>query len=151
MVIFKLVAVFLMSVSVGVLYRIPRSLLLYAGGVGVAAWGVMYLAGLAGANPIMANFLASIVIGVSAELLARLLKKPATIFIIPAFFPLVPGSEAYTTMLYMVKGHYVDGVSMAMRTVLTGAAIAFGIFSSSTVYRLVINYNKLGRVGKLPK
>lgn len=139
----KLIAVFLMSFSVGILYRIPRSLLFYAGAVGLAAWGVMYMAGAFGANMILANFLGSIVIGSGAELLARLLKKPATIFIIPGFFPLVPGGEAYTTMLYMVKGQYVAGISMAMRTLLTGGAIAFGIFSSSMAYRLITNY-KIG-------
>lgn len=137
----KIGAVFLVSASIGILYRIPRKLLVYASLVGVAAWLIMYYTMIAGATIVLADFLASIAVGVMAELLARMLRKPATIFIIPGFIPLVPGGDAYVSMLYMVKGQYVTGVAMGMQTVLTGGAIAFGIFVSSTIFRLVINYN----------
>ena len=136
----KIVAVFLVSASIGILYRIPRTLVVYASLVGVAAWLIMYYTMIAGATVVLADFLASIAVGIMAEILARSLKKPATIFIIPGFIPLVPGSDAYTTMLYMVKGQYVSGVSMGMQTMLTASAIAFGIFVSSAMFKLVINY-----------
>ncbi len=147
----KLAAVFLMATAFGVLYRIPGRLALFASLVGVVAWTVAIISQNMGASLIMGNFLGSIVIGLGAEALARWLKKPAAIFIIPGFIPLVPGGEAYTTMLYMVEGRYLEGVAMFMRTVLTAGAIAFGIFISSTLYRLLINYNterKLSNVGK---
>lgn len=141
MLVLKIGAVFLMSASIGILYRIPRKLLVYASLVGVAAWLIMYYTMIAGATIVLADFLASVAIGVIAEILARILKKPATIFIIPGFIPLVPGGDAYVSMLYMVKGQYVNGVAMGMQTVLTGGAIAFGIFVSSTIIRLLINYS----------
>jgi len=141
MLVLKIVAVFLISASIGILYRIPRKLLVYASLVGVVAWLIMYYTMLVGATIVLADFLASIAVGVMTEVLSRVLKKPATIFIIPGFIPLVPGGDAYTTMLYMVKGKYVDGVAMGMQTVLTGGAIAFGIFVSATIFRLIINYN----------
>lgn len=141
MLLLKIVAVFLISASIGILYRIPRNLLLYASLVGVVAWLIMYYTMIVGATVVLADFLASITVGVMAEFLSRALKKPATIFIIPGFIPLVPGGDAYTTMLYMVKGQYVDGVAMGMQTILTGGAIAFGIFVSATLFRLVTNYN----------
>ena len=137
----KIVAVFLISASIGILYRIPRSLLFYASAVGVVAWLIMYYTMIVGATVVLADFLASIAVGVMAEGLSRTLRKPATIFIIPGFIPLVPGGDAYTTMLYMVKGQYVNGVAMGMQTVLTGGSIAFGIFVSATIFRLVKNYN----------
>jgi len=141
MLLLKIIAVFLISASIGILYRIPRSLLIYASLVGVVAWLIMYYTMIVGGTVVLADFLASIMVGVMAEFLSRILKKPATIFIIPGFIPLVPGGDAYTTMLYMVKGQYVNGVAMGMQTVLTGGAIAFGIFVSATVFRLAINYN----------
>jgi uncharacterized membrane protein YjjB (DUF3815 family) len=141
MLLLKIIAVFLISASIGILYRIPRNLLLYASLVGVVAWLIMYYTMIAGATVVLADFLASVTVGVMAEFLSRTLKKPATIFIIPGFIPLVPGGDAYTTMLYMVKGQYVNGVAMGMQTVLTGGAIAFGIFVSATIFRLVKNYN----------
>lgn len=141
MLIFKIMAVLLISVSVGILYRIPRNLLVYVSMVGMIAWLIMYNTMRFGGTEILADFLASIAVGVMAEILARVLKKPATIFIIPGFIPLVPGGDAYITMLHMVEGHYVEGVTIGMQTILIGGAIAFGIFVSSTIFRLVKNYN----------
>lgn len=137
----KIAAVFMMSAAIGILYRVPRRLLFYDGLVGVLSWLVVYTTLQSGGNIILADFLGSIAVGMIAELLARLLKKPATIFVIPGFIPLVPGGEAYTTIRFMVEGGYADGVAMGMKTVMIGGAIAFGIFVSSTVYRLVINYS----------
>lgn len=137
----KIIAVLLISISVGILYRIPRKLLIYVGIVGAVAWLIMYNTMKLGGNVILADFLASIAVGVMAEILARILKKPATIFIIPGFIPLVPGGDAYMTMLYMVEGSYVAGVARGMQTILTAGAIAFGIFVSSTAFRLIKNYN----------
>lgn len=137
----KIIAVFSISASIGILYRIPRNLVLYASMVGVVAWLIMYYTMIVGATVVLADFLASIAVGIMAEILSRKLRKPATIFIIPGFIPLVPGGDAYTTMLYMVKGQYVNGVAMGMQTILTGGAIAFGIFVSATMFRLITNYN----------
>jgi uncharacterized membrane protein YjjB (DUF3815 family) len=141
MLVLKIVAVLLISLSVGILYRIPRKLLVYVSVVGIVAWLIMYNTMRLGGTEILADFLASIVVGAMAEILARILKKPATIFIIPGFIPLVPGGDAYITMLHMVEGHYVDGVTKGMQTILTAGAIAFGIFVSSTIFRLLKNYN----------
>lgn len=140
-----------MSASIGILYRIPRNLLVYASLVGVVAWLIMYYTMVAGATVVLADFLASIAVGGMAECLARNLRKPATIFIIPGFIPLVPGGDAYITMLHMVKGQYVNGVAMGMQTILTGGAIAFGIFVSSTIFRLVINYKMESNVNNVDK
>lgn len=139
----KILAVFIMSVAFGVLYRIPRGLLLYGGMIGLVTWLTMYLARETWGNIILASFFGSLITGFCSELLARGLKKPATIFIIPGFIPLVPGGEAYKTMVFMVAGHYSEGVAMGMQTILTGGAIAFGLFLSSMIYRIVIN-NAIG-------
>lgn len=136
----KLIAVFLMGTAVGMLYRIPRNLLLYGSFTGVIVWLVAYGTARSGASPVLAAFFGGSTVGFVSMMLARLLKKPATIFVIPGFLPLVPGREAYTAMRFMVEGFYNQGVSMAMQTLLTGGAIAFGIFLSSTVYRLLVNY-----------
>ena len=138
----KIIAVFLISASIGILYRIPRRLVASASLVGVVAWLIMYSTMQSGATVIVADFFASVTVGVMAEILARIIKKPATIFIIPGFIPLVPGGDAYFTMLYMVKGQYSAGVSMGMQTILSAGAIAFGIFVSSTIFRIIKSSNR---------
>lgn len=135
----QMIAVFLMSLAIGILYRIPRNLLLHACIPGVIGWLFYKLIYWQDGNLILASFCGSVAVGLMAETLARLLKKPATIFVIPGFIPLVPGREAYLTMLYIVKGQYTAGLAMGIKTVLLGGAIAFGIFVSTTIYRLLMN------------
>ena len=151
MVLLKIAAVFGMGMAVGVMYRIPRQLLFAASLVGVAAWLVFYFAVSNKMNIIFGSFLASLTVGFIAELLARRLRKPATVFTTPGFIPLVPGREAYTTMLHMVRGEYIEGVALGMQTLLIAGAIAFGIFLSATIYRLVINYRLEGGLGHAGK
>ena len=140
MIAFKVLTVFCMGLAIGVLYRIPRSLLPYASGNGVVAWIVVSLTSTMGAKIVMASFLGSLVAALSSEMLARRLKKPATIFLLPGFIPLVPGREAYATMANIVNGHYTQGVTLGVQTILIAGAIAFGIFVSSTLSRLAISY-----------
>lgn len=136
----KLAAVLVMSGAIGVMYRIPRNVLIYGSFSGMAAWVVTYALQTTGANVVTASFCGSLAIGTLAEVLARMLRKPATVFVITGFIPLVPGREAFTTMRYLVEGQYVEAVSMGVQTMLLGGAIAFGIFVSITGYRLTLNY-----------
>ncbi|MCE5287240.1 MAG: threonine/serine exporter family protein [Pelosinus sp.] len=136
---FKIIAVFFMSASFGVLLRMPKGLLFYGGLVGVAAWLMMYGVLSISQSMVLAVFVGSIVIGLAAEFLARFLKKPATLFMIPGFIPFVPGGETYNTVRLLVEGRYIEGAAMGVRAALIGSAIAFGVFVSSTVLRLVMD------------
>lgn len=149
--ILKIVAVFIMGTAVGIMYRIPRRLLGYCSAIGVLAYLTQITAIMLGANNIFATFLASLAVGCLAEFFARLLKKPATMFSIPGFIPLVPGRMAYTAMLYMVEGKHTAGVAAAMETMLTGGSIAFGIFMSTNIYRLLANYRMRVKVENAEK
>ena len=62
-------------------------------------------------NAILSNFLAATLISLLSEILARKMKYPAIIFVIPGILPLIPGLGLYNTMLYLVKGNYTNAVS----------------------------------------
>jgi uncharacterized membrane protein YjjB (DUF3815 family) len=136
----KIVATFLLSAAIGILYRVPRSVVLYSSINGTVSWLILYGLIASGVNVIAASFCGRLAVGTIAEILARLLRKPATIFIIPGFIPLVPGREAYTTMRYMVEGWQLEALSMGVQTLLMAGAIAFGIIISIFSYRLAANF-----------
>jgi uncharacterized membrane protein YjjB (DUF3815 family) len=145
MMVLKIAAVLAMGGAVGILYRVPRNLLMYGSLTGLAAWLVFYGTAALGAKVVAASFFGSVVAGSISEILARVVRKPATIFIIPGFIPLVPGRDAYMTMLLLVEGRYAEGVAAAMTTLLIAGAIAFGIFLSTMVFRLMANYKVRGK------
>lgn len=133
----KSLAIFFLSLSIGILYRVPKPLLVYGSAVGAIGWlSLQAILGLSG-SIVIGSFIGSLVVALASELLARRLRRPATIFLIPGFIPLVPGLEAYLTMLAMIRGDYLEGLAMGVRTALMGGAIAMGIFVISTVVHTI--------------
>ena len=62
-----------------------------------------------------------------SEIMAKLLKTPATLFVIPAIIPLVPGGSLYYTMSYAVHRDMENARLYGTRTAETALAIAAGI------------------------
>ena len=137
---FKIVTVFCMGLAIGVMYRIPRKLLLYASCNGVLAWLIVHFTSALGAKIVLSSFLGGLAAALSSEVLARRLRKPATIFLLPGFIPMVPGRQAYSTMAHIVEGRFIEGFETGVQTILIGGAIAIGIFASSTLFRLASSY-----------
>ncbi len=73
---------------------------------------------------IPAYFAASLVVAVTAEILARRMKMPSVCFVLPGIVPLVPGLGLYQTMLYLIEKQYAEAVSLGARTALYAGTIA---------------------------
>ncbi|MBQ1674705.1 MAG: threonine/serine exporter family protein [Oscillospiraceae bacterium] len=123
----QLTAALFGGLGVGLLFGMrPRHLLPAALG-GVLAWGVyLGMEALTGLE-FMACLVAAAVAVVYAEVMARLRKTPATLFVIPGIVPLVPGSSLYNTMSYAVRGEAELARIYGTKTLLCALAIAAGI------------------------
>jgi uncharacterized membrane protein YjjB (DUF3815 family) len=100
---------------------------------GFLAWGGYLLLGIPGLGEIVRYLLVSIGVGIYAEVCARRLKAPATVFLVTGAVPLIPGSSLYATMVYAV---HMDGehfLLQGLHTLLLAGAIAAGIILVSTV------------------
>lgn len=88
-------------------------------------------------NPIhniyMQSFIAMLASALIAELLARIMRAPATIFIIIGCFPLVPGKGIYTTMLNAIQGNSLEFVKSALSTFGIAFSLALAILVSSSI------------------
>lgn len=93
-------------------------------------------------NAVIQSFIAMICVSFLAEIMARIYKAPATIFIMIGFFPLVPGSGIYYTMLYAVQGQQDLFINSLLTTLGIGFSLALAILIMSTafqVYRRIKN------------
>lgn len=88
------------------------------------------------ASPTLGYFVAALFIGLYAEILAAVLRKPATIWIVTAIFPLVPGGGMYYTMLNSVRGDLWQAIRSGFDTLSAAGAIASGLAVSSAFSRL---------------
>ena len=68
-----------------------------------------------------------------AEMLAHLRKCPATVFVVPAIIPLVPGSFLYYAMSNAVHGELELARQYGHQTLVCALAIAAGISLAETL------------------
>jgi len=87
-------------------------------------------------------FAAGAAIALYAELMARIMKAPGSIYIAPALIPLVPGGALYRSMLHALNGENDLFISTGIDALMIIGALTLGIVSVSSVARLLF-VNKL--------
>lgn len=88
----------------------------------------------AGMSLLLQNLIPAAVVTFYAEVLARVVKAPATVFLIPSIIPLVPGGRLYYTMRAIVDGAGADARVFATETIVIALGIAVGIVVVSLVF-----------------
>lgn len=91
-------------------------------------------------------FLASLASGavcqIYAEILARIIKTPATVFYITALVPLIPGGLLYHTMEAAVSRDWKNFILRGTETLYTSLGLAIGISLVSGILYLFLRKNK---------
>lgn len=118
---------FIATVGFAIFLNAPKSILISSGLVGGMGWSIFYYLVQLTGNDILSNFVAALLVSYISEILARILKQPAIIFIIPGIIPLVPGLGMYNTMLYLVQNDYSNAIAKGADVLFVGGAISLGI------------------------
>lgn len=90
-------------------------------------WTVFLVVKYATGQEMIALFAASVLASVFAEILARIVKSPATVLLVPMVIALIPGGNLYYTMFYMVQGHSILFQAYLKLVLQEAASIALGI------------------------
>lgn len=123
------------TVGFSVFLNVPVNALIPSGLTGGIGWAIYVYIFSFSANSIVANFVAAAVVSMISEILARRLKHPAILFVIPGIIPLVPGLGMYNTMLYMVQKDFELGISTGVDTMFVGVAISLGVLVMTSLSR----------------
>jgi uncharacterized membrane protein YjjP (DUF1212 family) len=83
------------------------------------------------ANQLVCFMASAVFAGVYAEIAARLLRAPVTVFLVPGLVPLLPGGALYYAMAALVQGDSATGLRYAMQTTQAAIGIAVGALFSS--------------------
>lgn len=123
------------TIGFSVFLNAPKSSLLPAGITGGIGWSIYYCLFNTTNNDILANFLAATLVALISEILARKLKYPAILFVIPGIIPLVPGLGMYNTMLYLVQSNYELAIAKGANVLFAGVAISLGVLIVTSLAR----------------
>ena len=134
-IVFQLCMAFCGTLGFCILFHLRRKYMFLASLGGLCTWGV-YLIGTRFSGDVFWPCLwAATFAGTYGETLARIRKAPSSTFFLPAVIPLIPGSNLYYTLFYIVNGEASLARENAIKTGKYALAIAIGIsLVSSLLY-----------------
>lgn len=100
---------------------------------GAISWLSYQLAIEAGISLLVANFIAALIMSTYAEIMARIMRMPVTVFLIVAMLPLVPGLTIYQTMVEAVQGNSTEALNLATEAFAISGALTMGNLTASTL------------------
>jgi uncharacterized membrane protein YjjB (DUF3815 family) len=130
---------FVACIGFSIIFELRQPLhILCASFTGAVAW-LSYLL-LAPLNSEVARYLLATIIGtILAEIFARLLRAPTTLFLIIAIIPMVPGGGLYYTMEALINGNTALFAELGLHTAACAAAIAAGVSLVSSLTRILFH------------
>lgn len=92
------------------------------------------------------SLIAALAVCIYSEIMARVMKTPANVFLIPCIIPLLPGGSLYYTMAASINMDMATVKMKGLETLLTALGIAAGVVLGFFIFMHIINYsNKVNR------
>ncbi len=135
--IFKSICAGISTVFFGMYFNAPKKSLygnFITGTIGILVYYIL--------ENVSGKFIAltasSLCIGLVSEVLTKIFKYPATIYLIPSLLPLVPGLAIFRTMQALAMQDYNSVFSNGLNAIISSTALALGIVIS-TIFSRSIN------------
>lgn len=119
-----------------IFFNVQPKLLLWTAPIGALGWLVYVLGVFNYENPMIYSFTAAAVISLCSEILARRLKQPTILFVIPGILPLVPGVGLYQTVYSIMFKKYGLAATIGTKSVIVSIGIALGILVVASLSRV---------------
>ena len=129
----RLITSLLGTLAFAILFRCRARHLPYASACGLFTYAIYYTASYFGASLFFAAFLCTAFTTVFSEVCARFRYAPTLVFLVPGTIPIVPGSDLYYTMRYLLEENYEKFYIHMQNALLVGIGIAGGIVSVSII------------------
>ncbi len=124
------------SLGYAVLFNIRGVKLIFAMLGGAIGWSVYLLLGGQYPNDQMQYMLAAMAATLYAEVLARIMRVPVTVFCVSSLIPLIPGGSLYYTMAYCLEGNNAGFYERGIYTLTIATMLALGTMAIMMLTRI---------------
>lgn len=138
----QIIASFFGTLGFGFLFNIRGKKLFWAALGGMLSWGLFLVFQQIFSSEPLGYFLVAICSTTYAEILARIMKTPASTFCIITLIPLVPGGAMYYTTTYALSGNSQLFLSKAIYTLQLAVALSLGIVIVTAASKYIFKNNK---------
>lgn len=141
----QIMASYTAILSFSVVQRVPVKYLFFSALSGSVAWISYLMINNAGHSVMAAAFLSTLILAVFSHVLARIIKAPVTVFLIPGLLPVVPGGSIYRCVYYIIGNNSELSVYYLMETLQIAGAMALAVFIADSVFPSVLRKASCGR------
>ena len=104
------------------------------------SWLGYVLCDMNGAGVFWATFCGTTVAGMISEVLARVVKAPVLMLLVPTLVPLIPGGTLYNMMSNLLRSHHDLFLGYARQLLVEAGAIALGIICCASVMGVFLGW-----------
>lgn len=138
----QLLAGFIGTLGFGILFNIRGRRLAAVAFGGFLSWGLFIAANHLIPNEPIDYFIVAAAVSLYSEIMARILKTPATPIATTSLIPLIPGGSLYYTMTSALESDFNDFLGKAVSTLKLAGALALGIIIVTTVSQALFRRRK---------
>lgn len=131
------ISAYLACIGCGLVYGL-RGKNLWVSGIGGALGWITFTVCNALFDSVLSYFIATLALSVFSEIMSRVLKQPATVFLSIALLPLVPGAGIYFTMRAFVDQDMTAFAINGSNTLSIAGMLALGVLVISTISRIFL-------------
>lgn len=129
----QILGAFISCVGFAIIYRTKKNRLFLSGLSAAVGWAACCIVQTQTESVFTIYFIGAAVVTLFSEVMARITKAPATIYLVPGLLPMVPGGSLYYTTYALVTGNRQDAGFFGTKTALAAIGIAFGLVVVSVV------------------
>lgn len=137
---------FFATFGFAIILNVERKKAVITGFTGTVSWMSYIILYNFSNSDYLSLVLASLVLTINSEILAKKMKTPSTVFSIAALIPLVPGAYIYYTVLAAVNGNLAETSSLLYTTIIKSVSIAIGMLIGGGVISIRRRLKKVTRI-----
>lgn len=126
------------AIGFSMLFNVRGRKLAAAAGGAAVAWVVYLCVQSVQEDKVVSLLCATVTVGLLSEILARLIKAPVTILLVPMLIPLFPGGDLFYATSNLVQNHREEGAMYLDLVIKEACAIAFGIILVTCLVQIVL-------------
>ena len=139
----QLMTAFIGVVGFSIMFNVRGSKLFINGLGGAVSWLVYIITLSVSSDKVISCFTATVFMAVLSEILARVIKTPVILLLVPMIVPLIPGSDLYYMMTSMLLKEAATASRFGVLLAGEAAAIAFGIIIVTSVTQIIVRITLL--------
>lgn len=134
---------FMAVLSFGLVLDLPQKYLGWSGITGGVCWLVYILVKAGSGSLVFGAFMSGLAVALMSHVLARILRAPVTVILIPGILPLVPGTSIYNWVYHIIRSSREQSMYYLIETIQIAGAIAMAVFLMDSMFKMVGNRKKV--------